>query len=88
MVEASTHGGSDASLLAQHIDRYLASEDSLQTAARVHLAAILSVEESLCNLGTFFFIAFHLFSVGWWHSSAIADLLRLIEKLYELHIDL
>ena len=36
-VGASTRGGADASLLAQHLDRQLALADSLQTAARVRL---------------------------------------------------
>ena len=49
-VEASTRGGADASLLAQQLDGRLASADSLQTAARVRLAAIPSAEEALHDL--------------------------------------
>ena len=62
--EASTHGGADASLLAQHLDGRLALVDSLQTNVRVRLENILSVDEALCHLGTFAFVASHLFR-GW-----------------------
>ena len=86
-VEASTRGGADASLLAQQLDGRLASADSLRTAARVCLAAIPSAEEALRNLGTFAFVASHLFSTGGRHSSAVAELLRLIERLEELHTE-
>ena len=63
-VEVFTCGGIDASLLAQQLDRRLASADSLRTAARVSLDAIPSAEEALRNLGTFAFVASHLFSMG------------------------
>ena len=43
--EASTNGGADASLLAQQLDRRLASADSLRMAARVRLAVIPSADE-------------------------------------------
>ena len=86
-VEASTRGGADASLLAQQLDGRLASADSLRTAARVRLAAIPSAEEALRDLGTFAFVASHLFSAGGRHSSAVAELLRLIEILEELHTE-
>ena len=49
----STHGGSDASLLAQQLDGRLASADSLRVNARFRLAVILSVDEAICNIGTF-----------------------------------
>ena len=84
-VEAFTCGVADASLLAKQLDGRLALADSLCTAARVRLAAIPSAEEALRDLGTFAFIASHLFSTGRQHSSAVAELLRLIERLEELH---
>ena len=86
-VEASTYGGLDAFLLDQQIDGRLALAYSLQTTARVRLAAILSADEALCGLGTFAFVASHLFSTGGWHSSAVAELLRLITRLEELHTE-
>ena len=57
-----THGGADTSLLTQQLDGRLASVDSLQTAVRVFLANIPSVEEALRNLATFAFVALRLFS--------------------------
>ena len=86
-VEASTRGGADASLLSQQLDGRLASADSLRTAARVRLDAISSAEEALRNLGTFDFVASHLFSAGGRHSSTIIELFHLIERLEELHTD-
>ena len=62
------------------------SSDSLWTAARVRLAAIPSVEEALCELGTFAFVVLHLLSAGRRHPSAIAEIIFLIEILEELHI--
>ena len=59
LVEASTHGGADASLLSKQLDRVLSLVDSLRTAARVRLSAISSTEEALRNLGTFSFVALH-----------------------------
>ena len=64
MVEASTHWGLYAYLLAQHMDGRLASTNSLQTAARVCLTAILSTDEVLHDLVTFDFVASHLLSAG------------------------
>ena len=55
-------------------------------AARVRLAFILSADEALRDLDTIAFTASHLFSTGRCHLSTIADLLRLIERLEELHI--
>ena len=55
-VEALTHMGLDASLLAQHLDVRMASADYFCTADRVHLAAILSADEALCNLVIFDFV--------------------------------
>ena len=83
----STDGGVDASLLAQQLDGRLASADSLRTAARVRLAAILSAEEALRNFGTFAFVASHLFSTGGRPSSADTEILRIIERLGELHTE-
>ena len=54
-------------------------------AARVRLAVILSMNEALRGLGTFAFVASHLFSAEGRHSSSVSELLRLIEKLEELH---
>ena len=63
-IEVSTHGGADASLLAQHLDGRLALADSLWTAARVRLDAILSTEEAICDLCTFAFVVLYLFSAS------------------------
>ena len=63
-VKASTRGGADTSLLAQQLDGRLSSENFLRMSARVRLAFTLSADEALCNLSTFSFVAFHLFSVG------------------------
>ena len=62
--EVLTHGGSNASLLEKLMDGWLASEDSLRTADQVRLSVILSVDEALCDLGTFAFLELHLFFVG------------------------
>ena len=70
-IEAATHGWVDASLLAQQLDRRLVLAVSLWKAARVRLTTTLSVDESLHNLGTFDFVASHLFSASERHSSAI-----------------
>ena len=86
-VKASTHGGADASFLAQQLDGRLAPADYLWTAARFYLATIPSGEEALCGIGTFVSVASHLFSAGGWHSSAVAELLHLITRLEELHTE-
>ena len=57
-------------------------------ATRVRLAIISSTAEALRNLGTFAFVAPHLFSAGGCHLPAIAELLRLIERMEELHTEL
>ena len=80
-VEASTCEKSDASLLAQQLDSWLASADSLRTAAGVHLACIPSTYKALRDLGTFTFLSLHLFSAAGKHASALVDILRLIERL-------
>ena len=85
MVEASTCGGVDASLLEQQLDMHLASTDSLRTSARVRLSAIPSAEEALFNLGMFPFVVSHLFSEVGQHLSAVTELLCLVERLEELH---
>ena len=86
-VEASTRGGSDASLLVQYLDGHLTSADSLRMAARVRLAIILSADKLLRDLGTFAFVASHLFSAVGCPSAAIAKLLILIERMEELHTE-
>ena len=80
-VEASTHRGADDSLLSQQLDGRLASVDSLRIAARFFLAVILSADEVLLNLGTFLFMTLHLFSAAGPHTSAVVELLSLIEIL-------
>ena len=62
--EASTRRGSEASLLAQHLDGRLESADSLRTASRVRLDVIPSADEALRDLGTFAFVVLHFFSGG------------------------
>ena len=85
MVKASTRGCADAYLLEQQLDGSLASVDSLQIDARIRLAVIPSADEALRDLFMFAFVASHLFSAVRRHSSAFAELLRLIERLEELH---
>ena len=80
-VEALTRWGSDAYLLAQHLDIRLASTDSLRITAQFSLASILSVDEALHDLGTLAFFALHLFSAVGRHTAAVTDILCLIEKL-------
>ena len=72
MLEASIREDAYASLLAQHLEGRLALAESMRTAARVFLDAILSANEGLRNLGIFAFVASHLFSLGRRHSSAVA----------------
>ena len=85
LVEASTRGVTDASLLVHQLDGLLASADSLWMGVRFRLAVIPSTTKALFNHGTFAFVALHLFSEGGRHSSAIADLLCLIKMLEETH---
>ena len=54
-------------------------------AVKVRLAVIPSANEALRDLGTVAFVALHLLSAGRHHSSAAAVLLRLIERLEDLH---
>ena len=84
-VEAATHWGDDASLLSHQLNRSLDLANSLWTTVRVCLADILSIDEAVRNLGTFTFVALYLFYAGGQHSLAATDLLRLIERLEELH---
>ena len=81
LVETSTRGGADASLLAQQLDRCLELADSLQMAATARLDVIPSTDKALRDLGTFAFVTSHLFSVGGIHLSAVADLICLIEMV-------
>ena len=64
------------------------STESLQIDVRVRLAGIPSLDKALRNLGTFAFVASHLFYAVKRHSSAIVYLLCLIERLEKLHIDI
>ena len=50
------------------------------------MACIPSADEALRDLSTFFFVLLHLFSAAGQHTSAVAELLRIIERLEELHI--
>ena len=87
LVDASIHGGADASLLAQQFDGHLTLADSLQMAVRFRLYVIPSTDEELSNLGTLAFVVLHLFSAGWRHSSSVAKLLLIIERLEKLHTE-
>ena len=87
-VEASTHMSSDAFLLAQHMYGQMASADSLRTATRVHLSVIPPEDKVLCDVGTFSFIASHLLSTYRRNVAVVVELLRLIERLEELHTKL
>ena len=87
-VGASTRGGPDAYLLAQHMDGWMDSAYSLWIASWFLLAVISSMDEALRELGTFAFVASHLFYAGGGqHAAAVAELFRPIEKLEELHIE-
>ena len=55
--------------------------------ARVRLAVIPSKDLALRNLGTLPFVASHIFFVGGRHSSSIAEILRLIKSLEEIHTE-
>ena len=85
--EEMTRGGADDSLLSQQLDRRLALADSLQTAVRFRLAAILSAKEAQGGktyersplLPCISSLPAKL------HSPAVADLLHLINRLKELH---
>ena len=56
-------------------------------AVRVRLSVILFADEAPRDLGAFAAVAAHLFSVGGRHSSAIAKILCLIERLEELYTE-
>ena len=43
------------------------------------------MDEALCDFGTFTFVALHIFSAEGQHVTAVAEILRLIEILEELH---
>ena len=81
-------GGSDASFLAQQINRRLSLADSLQTATRFRLAVIPFVCKALRDLGKLAFIPLHMFSTGGRYSPAISELLRFIERLKDLHTEI
>ena len=84
-VEALNCIGLGASLLLQHMDFRMASSDYLLTNARVCLVVILFVGEVLSDLGNFAFVALHLFFAGRRYGAAVAELLRIIEMLKEIH---
>ena len=69
-VEASTHVGSEAYLLAQQMDVRLDSVDYMWTAAWVRLEVIPSADETLCNLVTFDLVSLHLFFAVGRHDEA------------------
>ena len=75
----------DVYLLAQQLNRILASVYSLQMATRYRLSAILSAYKALQDLGIFAFVALYLFSAGGRHLSVATDLLRLINRMEKLH---
>ena len=83
--KASTCGGADASLLYQNLDGSLASAEYLRTSTRIRLAAILSADEALRDLGTYASVILHLFSAGGRNSSAVAVLLHIITSMEGLH---
>ena len=87
LVKSSTRGGADESLLEQKLDGRLKSAYSLRMAIGVHLAVILSRDEAISDLVTFSFVAVRLLLVGRLHSSVVAELLCLIERLEELHTE-
>ena len=64
-----------------------ALSDSLQTSDMVLLAAILYVDEALCDLGMFAFVVSYFFLEDGHHSSAIAELIFLIERLEDIHTE-
>ena len=57
----------------------------MQKARQVRLAAISSADEALRKLGNFDFVASHVFSADRRHAAVIVDMLRIIERLEELH---
>ena len=61
--------------------------DYLQMGARGRLDVIPSVNKALHDLGKFAFVALHLLSTSGRHSSSVAKLLYLIERLEELHTE-
>ena len=85
LVEASTRGGANASLIEQKLDGRLTLADSLRMAATVRLDIIPSMDKALSNLVTFAFVALHLFSVIRRHLPAVSKLFRRIDSLEEIH---
>ena len=55
--------------------------------SRSRLTVILSADKVLYDLGAFVFVALHLFFAGRHHSSAVAELLFLVQRLEELHTE-
>ena len=86
-VESAIHGMLVASLLPQQLYKRLPSVDSLRAEVRVRLDGIPSVYEALHDLGMFALVISHLFFAGRRHSSDIAEIFHLIERLKELHVE-
>ena len=59
----------------------------MRISVRVRLVVFLSADEALCNLGTFAFVASHIFYEGRRHSSVVAKLLCIIESLEDIHTE-
>ena len=57
------------------------------TEARVYLVAILSTGEALHYLGTFVFITSYLLSASERHLPDIVEIIRLVERMNELHTE-
>ena len=54
--------GLDVYLLVQKLYRQLVSVDTLWKDAGVQPVAILTADEALCDLDTFYFVATHIFN--------------------------
>ena len=59
----------------------------MQTYATVRLDTIPPTDKALWDLGKFAFVASHFFSVDSRHSSTVAELLDLTERLKMLHTE-
>ena len=77
--------GLDASILAQHMYGQLYVVYYLRTSAQVRLSAIPPSDKVLHDLGTFNFAELQILSVGSKNRAAVVELLRLIERLDNIH---
>ena len=66
----------------------MASTFSFLKTAQVLLEVIPSADEALRNLGTFAFVALHIFSTVGRHVTAFMELLFIIEVLEEIHTEM